>query len=137
MPLMEQGDFEEALVELRQLQQLDRGGAEAVQWEAICLLALNEQPKAVRTLKEGIVKFPEEHSLSVVLAEVYLSLGQSQLAVPVLLDLLRHPRLRLQLLDDLLSRQPGHPVGAALAVDTDAEFDFLLGQFERRPVGTR
>jgi len=86
LELMVRGDFEEALQEFELLQRRSKGGAEAVRWEAICLLALNEQPKAVRTLKEGIVKFPEEHSLSVVLAEVYLSLGQSQLAVPVLLD---------------------------------------------------
>ena len=86
VPLMEQGRFEEALSELELLRSQDEGGAEVVRFQAICLLALNEQPKAVRVLREGIRAFPADHELSVVLADVYLSLGQPRLAIPVLLD---------------------------------------------------
>lgn len=85
VPLMEQGRFEEALEELELIQSRSKGGSEAVQLEAICHLALDEQPKAVRTLKEGIEAYPTDHELSVVLADIYLSLGQPRLARPVLL----------------------------------------------------
>lgn len=124
MPLMEQGDFEEALVELRQLQRLDRGGAEAVQWEAICLLALNEQPKAVHVLQKGILAFQEEYTLSVILADIYLSLGQPRLAVPVLLD----------------ARERGAPdrvisVTLATCHGLSRSFDQALEELERAELG--
>ena len=77
VPLMEQGRFEEALEELELIQSRSKGGSEAVQLEAICHLALDEQPKAVRTLQKGIEAYPTEHELSVVLADIYLSLGQA------------------------------------------------------------
>lgn len=85
-PLMERGSFEEALGAIEDLRASDRGGAEAVRLQAICLLALGEQPKAVRTLQEGISAHPTEHALSVLLADIYLSLGQPRLAIPVLMD---------------------------------------------------
>lgn len=85
-PKIERGQFEEALVELAALEERGRGGGKRVSYEAICLLALGEQPKAVKALQEGIEEHPLHHELSVILAEVYLSLGQSRLAVPVLLE---------------------------------------------------
>ena len=84
--MMERGEFEEALDDLTALESRGQGGGKAVSYQAICLLALGEQPKAVKALKEGILLHPLHYELSVMLAEVYLSLGQSRLAVPVLLD---------------------------------------------------
>jgi len=86
VPMMERGEFEEALEDLEVLESRGQGGGKTVNYQAVCLLALGEQPKAVKTLQEGIVEYPLHHELSVMLAEVYLSLGQSRLAVPVLLD---------------------------------------------------
>jgi len=86
VPLMEGGEFERALSDLEVIKDRSQGGSEAVRYEAICLLALGEQPRAVKALQEGIEAYPEDHELSVVLADIYLSLGQSQLAIPVLLD---------------------------------------------------
>ena len=86
VPLMEEGEFARALSDLEVIQDRGRGGGKAVRYEAICHLALGEQPRAVKVLKEGIEAYPGDHELSVVLAEIYLSLGQSRLSIPVLLD---------------------------------------------------
>lgn len=63
----------------------DEGSGEIVN-KSICLVALGEHPKAVRTLLSGISTFPEEHSITIVLADIYLSLGQPRLAKVVLRD---------------------------------------------------
>ncbi len=86
VPLIDGGQFEEALSDLELLQERGKGGGKAARYKAICLLALGEQPKAVRTLQEGIKEHPQDHSLPVLLADIYLSLGQSRLAIPVLLE---------------------------------------------------
>lgn len=85
VPLMERGQFEEALGDLETLKERDQGGGKVVRYKAICLLALGEQPEAVKTLREGIAEHPQLHELSVVLADIYLSLGQPRMAIPVLL----------------------------------------------------
>jgi tetratricopeptide (TPR) repeat protein len=86
VPLMDGGQFEEALSDLETIQERGQGGGRAVRYTAICFLALGEQPKAVRALQEGIIEHPQDHELSVLLADIYLSLGQSRLAIPVLLE---------------------------------------------------
>lgn len=86
LPLMKAGKFEQALSELEAIEARGAGGSEEIANRAICLVALEEHPKAVRTLLSGIITYPEEHSLTVVLADIYLSLGQPRLAKAVLRD---------------------------------------------------
>ena len=86
LPLMNAGKFEQALSELEAIEARGAEGSGEIVNKSICLVALGEHPKAVRTLQGGIVTFPEEHGLTVVLADIYLSLGQPRLAKAVLSD---------------------------------------------------
>jgi tetratricopeptide (TPR) repeat protein len=86
LPLMNAGKFEQALMELEAIEARGDEGSGQIVNKSICLVALGEHPKAVRTLLSGIITFPEEHSLTLVLADIYLSLGQPRLAKAVLRD---------------------------------------------------
>jgi len=86
LSLMEAGEFEQALSELEVIEARGNEGGDEIANKSICLVALGEHPKAVRALKGGIITYPDEYSLTVVLADIYLSLDQPGLAKTVLRD---------------------------------------------------